>query len=152
MNLSIKSSKRVTSKIAFMPIKPIYAGRLLEGTKKYEFRKTNIKGNLSHIIIYASSPVKKIIGVAEVGSIETSCPLHLWENTKDEAGISHRAYMEYFNGSDKACAISIKHIFPLKNHLKPCEITDDFIVPQSFRYVDATFLKAVFQKGMARDV
>lgn len=152
MNLSEKLSKKDASKIAFMPIKPIYAERLIEGTKRYEFRKTLIKGNLTHIIIYASSPVKKIIGVAEVSNIKTSCPWLMWETTKDEAGISHSAYKEYFEGRDKACAIGIKQVFPLRNRIKPCEITDGFIVPQSFRYVDVTFLESVYKKGMAMDV
>ncbi len=70
MTRSKKLSVNNDSVVAFMPIKPIYAEKLIKGEKKYEFRKTAIRSDLSHIIIYATSPVKKIIGIAEIKGIQ----------------------------------------------------------------------------------
>ena len=53
------------SVIAFLPIKPIYANRILEGSKRYEFRRTRLRQDITHVVIYSTSPVKKIVGIAE---------------------------------------------------------------------------------------
>ena len=49
-------------------IKPEYASKILDGIKKYEYRTTKAK-NVNKMIIYATSPVKKVIGEAEVKNI-----------------------------------------------------------------------------------
>jgi len=88
-------------RIAFMPIKPVYAEKIIDGSKKFEFRRASIKGDLTHLIIYASSPVKKIIGIASVDGVDVSCPLEAWGNAKHAAGISQEAFLDYFQGKEK---------------------------------------------------
>ena len=88
------------------------------------------------------------MGVAEVSSILTASPTATWERTKHTAGISRRLFKEYFRGSKKACAIKIKTVFPLHNLLLPREIIPDFHIPQSYRYVDLSFLEKVVLLGM----
>ena len=135
-------------RIAFMPIKPVYVDRILSGQKLFEFRRTSIRGDTTHLIIYSSSPIKMIVGVVEVRSIITASPTATWERTKHAAGISRRLFREYFKGSKKACAIEIQSVFPLKNPLPPHEIIPKFHIPQSYRYVDHPFLEKVIQLGM----
>jgi hypothetical protein len=43
-------------KIVFLPIKPIYAERLMDGTKRFEFRRRPMSADVTHIVVYASSP------------------------------------------------------------------------------------------------
>ena len=46
-----------------LSIKPEFAKKIFAGTKKFEFRKSIFKyQNINKIIVYASSPVKKVIG------------------------------------------------------------------------------------------
>ena len=144
---SQESSLSGELQIAFMPIKPVYANRIIDGSKKFEFRRASIKKKLTHIIIYASSPVKKIIGIAEVDGIDVSCPIETWENTRHAAGISKEAFLEYFHGKEKAVTIKLKDILQLEREICPKEIEDGFKVPQSFKYVHADFLHDVFAKG-----
>lgn len=130
-----------------MPIKPIYAEKLLSGNKRYEFRRAAIRSDLTHIIIYASSPLKKIIGIAEVGEVKVASPTVIWENTKHVAGISRRNYREYFHGKKQAHAIQINKVLALQNRIKPEDINNGFKVPQSFAYVDDAFFRKVLTKG-----
>ena len=45
-----------------LPIKPEYADKILNGQKKYEYRKNICTDNIEKIYVYATSPVKAIIG------------------------------------------------------------------------------------------
>jgi predicted transcriptional regulator len=134
--------------IAFMPIKPIYAERIVKGRKKFEFRRASINSKLTHLIVYASYPVKQIIAVAVVSGVRVSSPWATWNEAKTEAGISRRAFRGYFQGKKKAIAIQIKKVLPLNRRLRPCEVIDNFKIPQSFKYVDKEFLRIVFEKGV----
>jgi len=142
-----KSWEHETMRIAFMPIKPIYADKIIDGSKKFEFRRASIKGDLTHLIIYASSPVKRIIGIAVVDGVDISSPLEAWGNTKHAAGISRADFLDYFQGKEKAVTIKFKDILPLGRDVCPKEIEVDFKVPQSFKYVQSSFLQDVLTKG-----
>ncbi len=139
------------SVIAFLPIKPVYATRLLSGKKKYEFRRNSIRHDLTHVIIYASSPIKKIIGVAEVQKVIIASPSATWEQSKQVAGISRRAFREYFQGKKQAYAIKIKKIIRFNKWLDPLEMDNGFKVPQSFSYVNPSFLNKVISAGAETD-
>lgn len=127
--------------IAFMPIKPVYAEKIIQGRKKYEFRRAPIRSDLTHIIIYSSSPVKKIIGIAEVEKVIVDAPSTIWERTKNDAGISRNEFRKYFRGKKNAFTICLKRIFSLQIPVSPNEILNNFRIPQSFSYVDYNFLK-----------
>lgn len=147
MNLFGKSSDTEKCVIAFMPIKPIYARKLMSGEKKYEFRKSPINDNLTHIIIYASSPVKKVIGLAEVKRVLVTSPSAVWTQTKHAAGIARKEYDNYFAGKKQAYAIEIKKVVHLAKEIAPIELENGFKVPQSFSYVDSKFYLKVAKKG-----
>ena len=149
MNSLLGSLGKQSSAIAFLPIKPQYAQRIVLGEKRFEFRKGKFASKVSHIVIYASTPVKKIIGVAQVSSIGTSSPSATWKSTKHAAGISRRAFRKYFMGKKQAYSIALESVYALANWISPHEIQDGFRVPQSFVYVDQPFLKRVLQKGGA---
>ena len=140
----MKNNKKI---VAFMSIKPVYANKLISGEKKYEYRKTSINKALTHIIIYSTSPEKKILGVAEVNGIKSASPTATWERTKHLGGISRRLFREYFKNKKTAYAIEIKKIIPFKALITPSEIDGGFTVPQTFSYVSEEFFNRVLIKG-----
>lgn len=139
------------SVIAFMPIKPEYAERIVAGDKHYEFRRTKIRTDLTHLVIYSSSPVKRIVGFAEVQSVEVATPSKLWEMTKHAAGISRQGFRNYFQGAQSAVAISLGRVYPLDFELCPDDVAEGFTIPQSFRYVDPWFFSRVITLGLRHD-
>ena len=53
-----------------LSIKPEYAEKIFEGTKKYEFRRSVFKNrNVKTVVVYASSPVQKVIGEFDIEHI-----------------------------------------------------------------------------------
>ena len=118
-----------------LSIKPKYAKVILEGKKKYEFRKSKPKDDVRRIIFYASSPEKRVVGEAMIDEIIEGTPHEIWEIAKTAAGITKKYYFSYYAGKNKAIAYKLKDVIIYKN---PKKLLDYGIshAPQSFIYLD----------------
>ena len=119
-----------------LSIKPKYIEEIIKGKKLYEFRKIIFKHKPNEIVIYASSPVKKIIGHFSVGEIIVDTPDNLWNNLKAQAGIDKKAFFEYFQGKTFGYALEIKNFRTLAKPIDPYKTIPDFKPPQSFSYLN----------------
>lgn len=118
-----------------LSIKPEFAYKIFDGEKRFEFRKVIFKNpKIRTVIVYASSPVQKVIGEFEIDEILTSGPLEIWEQTKQYSGITEDFFHKYFAEKKVAHAIKIKNA---KKYSPPLSIKDDFDVvpPQSYVYL-----------------
>jgi predicted transcriptional regulator len=116
-------------------IKPEFVENIFNGTKRYEFRRTIFKeGNIKKIIIYASSPVQKVIGEFEIDNILNTDIETLWKRTNKYSGISAEYFFKYFSEKEIGYAIKIKNA---KRYRRPLSISKDFnsVPPQSFLYL-----------------
>jgi predicted transcriptional regulator len=118
-----------------LSIKPVFADKIFDGTKKYEFRRAIFRHpGITKVIVYASSPVKKVIGEFEIEHILTADLHTLWKTTSDFAGIPEDFFFEYFGDKQQGHAIKIKNT---RRYKSPKCIRRDFnlIPPQSFAYI-----------------
>jgi predicted transcriptional regulator len=118
-----------------LSIKPEFAEKIFEGTKKYEFRRSIFKNpKVKKVIVYASSPVQKIIGEFEIDYIISHDLNTLWNTTKEYSGISEDYFFEYFGNKEQGFAIKIKNT---KRYRTPKCIKQDYnlVPPQSFSYL-----------------
>lgn len=118
-----------------LSIKPIFAEQIFSGIKKYEFRRTIFKDqDVRTIVVYASSPIKQVIGEFEVEEIICSKIPSLWKKTCQNAGISKQEFYQYFAGKKEGYAIKIKKTRRYKKFLS---LQRDFKLnpPQSFIYL-----------------
>ena len=118
-----------------LSIKPEFAYRILDGTKKFEFRKTLFKRrDIDRIIIYASYPVQAVIGEFTIGKILTNDIEKIWLETQNGAGITKEYYQEYFSSKNTANAIEVGGY---KRYDKPKKLSDFNLshAPQSFVYL-----------------
>jgi len=119
-----------------LSIKPEYAFKIFEGTKKFEFRKAIFKReDIKTVVVYASSPVQQVIGEFDIDEIYSSNPDSLWEKTKIHSGITKDFFFEYFVDRDIAHAIKIKNT---RRYKTPLNLKTAFnaLPPQSYMYVD----------------
>jgi predicted transcriptional regulator len=116
-----------------LPIKPIYVNRILSNEKRYEYRKNKPKKNVGKIIIYSTSPVKKIMGEIEVEEIIELPKEKLWDLTKKYSGITKKEYDEYFKKQDIAIAYKLGKLIKYEKNLIDLGIN---FVPQSYIYLD----------------
>lgn len=119
-----------------MSIKPKYATQILDGTKTFEYRKTRFrKKNVDSIVIYATSPIMKIIGEVQLIDILEGTPDTIWKKTFRSGGINKTAYDDYFEGKEKAIAYRLGTVEKYENEMN----LSDFHVnvpPQSYIYLD----------------
>jgi predicted transcriptional regulator len=119
-----------------LSIKPEFANKIFEGDKKFEFRRSIFKNkNVSKVIVYASSPISKVIGEFEIGQILHKDLDSLWNETKEFSGISKDYFNEYFIGKENGFALEVKRV---KRYKKDLCIKESFgkVPPQSFTYIE----------------
>ena len=118
-----------------LSIKPEFAYKIFDGSKKFEFRKSIFKNKeVKSVIVYASSPVQKVIGEFEIGKIINQDIDTLWSLTKDFSGITEDFFYNYFSEKEEGFAIQVKNKKKYKN---PKCLKKDFKLhpPQSFAYI-----------------
>ena len=118
-----------------LSIKPKYAELILSGEKKYEFRRTIfINTKVKKVLIYASSPVSKVVGEFEIEGILSISVSELWLATMEHAGIDKEYFENYFSGKEIGHAIKVKKPKRYSKYKK----LQEFNVkrpPQSFAYI-----------------
>ncbi len=133
--------------IAFYPIKPVYIDRILQGEKKYELRRKLPKTKIEYVFLYATSPVCQVVGYAKVGLTLNESKESLWKKLSPFFGLNENDFFDYFEGVDNACAIELLEVFKFKEPFHPKVISKNFVVPQSFRYIE----KEVFNRFKNRE-
>jgi predicted transcriptional regulator len=117
-----------------LSIKPEFAFKIFDGTKKFEFRRSIFKNeNIKSVIVYASSPVQQVIGEFEIDEVLNYDLPTLWNITQEFSGISEKFYYDYFTNKEQGFAIKIKNTNKYSN---PKCLKADFNLspPQSFAY------------------
>ncbi|MDN3513205.1 MAG: hypothetical protein NG747_02255 [Candidatus Brocadia sp.] len=121
--------------IVLMPVKPQFAHLIMKGKKKAEFRKVRFVKQVSHIVVYASSPVQKILGYFEVSHIDEGSPKYLWKRYRSIGGIIYKEFQAYYANSARGIAIGIGKVCTLKYAIPLTKLNDSLVAPQSFVYL-----------------
>ncbi|MCV9386862.1 ASCH domain-containing protein [Reichenbachiella ulvae] len=118
-----------------LSIKPEFAEKIFNGSKKFEFRRRLYKNKqIKTIVVYASSPISKVIGEFEIEEVIYDELNSLWQTTSELSGISRDYYFDYFKGTEMGFAIAVKKA---ELYDEPVCIKETFGIkpPQSFAYV-----------------
>ena len=120
-----------------LSINPDHVENILNGTKRYEFRKKACKRHIDKILIYSTNPIMKVLGEAEVEEILIGDPEIIWKKTKRKSGIDKAFFDQYYGDRNQAVAYKLKNVI---EYGEPRELKDYGInnAPQSFQYVEET--------------
>ena len=127
-----------------LSIKPKYANKIFDGSKKYELRKNIWKfGTQNIVVVYSSEKVKKVIGEFLTTEVIIDSPEKIWCNYKDELGIDEKSFFDYYKGKKRAFAIKIDEVI---KYDKPFELSKirKIRAPQTYMYQDK--YKTEFEK------
>lgn len=119
-----------------LSIEPRFVERILNGSKKFEFRKIRCKKEVSKILIYSTSPVMKVVAEADVSEILIADPEEIWKQTQAQSGITKQFFDSYYTGKKEAVAYHLENV---RQFSEPKELGDFglTVAPQSFAYVDS---------------
>ena len=117
-----------------MSIKPIYAKKILDGSKWVEFRRVPYKSkDINGVFIYETKPVGMVTGEFYVRRILHEPLELLWEHTERWAGISKDEFMQYFHDCETGYALPTSTV---KKYDKPIPISEFGVKPpQNFVYI-----------------
>ena len=118
-----------------LSIKPEYVEKILQGSKKFEYRKRLAKEDVSVIYIYSTAPSMKVVASVQVLSRLSASPTAIRQKTKKEEAISQAKYKENYRGCKTAYAYELGavNIFEVAKQLPEYGITS---APQSFAYIE----------------
>ena len=117
-----------------LSIKPQYVREILSGKKKYEFRKFRCRDEIDTIIIYATSPIKEVVGEVALIQIIEGDVEHVWNQTSPYGGVLKEDYQEYYKARDVAIAYQLGEV---TRYDKPKKLLDYGLTyaPQSYAYI-----------------
>ncbi|MBX2999273.1 MAG: ASCH domain-containing protein [Caldilineaceae bacterium] len=129
----------MSSNAIVLSIRPHYVDMIFNRTKTVELRRSRpkrvVQGSL--VLVYASSPIRSLVGAFKIAKIVEKPLGELWELVKDTAGVTKEEYLEYFQGLDSGVGIFLDDVWLLD---APINLDDwaeqgiSFHPPQSFRY------------------
>lgn len=119
-----------------LSIKPEYAEKILNGSKRFEYRKAAPRNEaIRTIVIYATMPVGMVVGEFEVAGVLRERPEVLWRRTREASGITRRFFDDYFDGRDEAVAIAVREPKRYEKPLRLADVSGSKTPPQSFQYL-----------------
>ena len=128
--------------VALLSIHPEYVELMATGKKKVEFRRTRFLRRLTHVVVYSTSPERRLAGYFEVEEVDIDSPDLISRKYRDKGGVSVEALSRYMENASHAVAIIMGdfHQFSENIRLDDIGITSP---PQSFRYLDHGILEVL---------
>jgi predicted transcriptional regulator len=145
-----------TDRALFLSLKPTYAHLLLSGEKTVELRRVRPRASAGTLaIVYASTPVRAVLGTCTVADIGEEHPDVIWELHGHLTGLRWREFNEYFLGQISAVAITVVAPYRLEEPV-PLQTMrsgpSGFSPPQSFRYITGDQAEALVPSNWRRHV
>lgn len=121
-----------------LSIRPAFADAILRQEKTIELRRTRLHVPAgTRVVLYSSTPVKSIVGVATLTAIEEGSPEELWQTTAERSALERPEYDEYFRGARRAFGLHLSDVTRLHSPVPLSTLRATYGVepPQSFRYL-----------------
>jgi predicted transcriptional regulator len=135
MTLFPESSEPQGGRAALLSIKPRFCDQILAGTKRVEFRRSWPLG-VGVMVLYSSSPVQQLVGVAYVDRVEERDTEGLWALAQQYGGgLERDELISYFHGKVQAYGVMISSVRVAREPIDPKELFADFKPPQSYQYL-----------------
>jgi predicted transcriptional regulator len=91
-----------------------------------------------NVFVYVTSPIMQLRGGFRVGEVWTGTPQDIWDKVSEWAGVEKDDFDAYYAGQSIAYALEITEVWEYANPPGLSTLRsrfDNFIVPQSWRYV-----------------
>jgi len=124
------------SELVLISIHPRHVEAILAGEKTIEFRRRWTARAVSHLVIYATVPMKQIVAVVPIEETVQGSPTALWNLARQHGGGVTRAELfTYFSGLQEGFGLRLGRVKPLRRPIDPFVKFDGFRAPQSYRFV-----------------
>ena len=123
-----------------LSLKPHFADAILAGAKTVELRRIRPRIDVpATVLVYASSPVKALVGTCTVLKVESLSLADLWSHHKSQIGLNYNEFRRYFAGLSVGIGLTLSSAKPLSQKIPLTDLREHyqgFRPPQSFAYID----------------
>ncbi len=137
------------SRVALVSIHPRHAEAILAGRKRVEFRRASYP-RATHIALYATSPVRRVVAMCRIDSIHRDPPGVLWQFHGADGGISHDEFLAYFRASQVGTAMTIGEVRALRVPMTLADVDPELSPPQSLCYLSPGAAQVVAERAGVR--
>lgn len=132
-------------RVALLSIRPHFAEAIFGGRKKVELRRTGFAQPISHVVVYATAPIRRVVGMFEVAKVDRDHPARLWRRYRSVAGVEAEFFHHYYEGLDEGVAIVVGATARLTEPL-PLSAINVSSAPQSYCYLDAELISEMHRR------
>lgn len=118
---------------AIISIKPQFVEKILNGEKRFEYRKSFLKDIPGKCYIYSTLPVGKVVGFFTIKQVLRDDPKKIWELSKEKAGITKDFFDLYYFERNKAVAIEIESVNIFEKPKDYKKIDPSGKIPQTYK-------------------
>lgn len=124
-----------TTETIIISMAPKSAEALFDNPEKnVVFYKVTPANKVLRVIVYATAPVKKVVGEFDLQEIKIAATSTIWKNFSKASVISKKEYDSYYEGKEKAHAMISKKTYKYRN---PKDLSDYNMSkgPSGFQYL-----------------
>jgi predicted transcriptional regulator len=125
---------------AIISIRPRFAAAIFSGEKTVELRTRTPRLTVgATLLIYVTTPVAELQGLAKVAFVETGTPSEIWQRFGSRAAIDRQEFDTYTDDRISVSAIGLSNIerFPVPKSLVSLRLEiDGFQPPQFMAFLD----------------
>ena len=132
-------------KTLLLSIKPVFAHKILNGEKKFEYRKKRAIMPVGRAVIYSTLPEQMILGEATIRSVLEDEKEKLWKKTKEYAGLKKEEFDKYFCGCERAVAYHLDDVVVYDEEIRLSDL-HIFRSPQSYQYLEDGLIDRVVKE------
>lgn len=144
-DLLLENRDQIGGRAAILSIKPKYAALILKGTKKVELRRNWPTQKIGALVLYASAPIQKFVGLAYVEKVVESNFDDLWNIANNNgAGVTYEELKTYLSEKPMAFGVMINRVDVADVELDPKDIFKKFSPPQSLSLISPADFQKIF--------
>lgn len=135
----MRARRLETNQAILVSVRPNHASKIVCREKTTELRRrfAHISHAGARLYLYATRPVKAVIGYAQIAAVERGKPAELWERHGYAACVDRATFERYFAGSTHGYALLLEEAGAFEQAIGIERLRADFGFrpPQSFMYV-----------------
>ena len=136
-------------RMIILSLRPHHAEAILSGLKTVELRRIEPKIIVpTRALIYATTPIKALLGTCIVDTVITDGLAELWKAYGSRTGIRHAEFRDYFKGLKVGSALALSDARQFSRQIPLAELRASDCVdrpPQSYSYVNAAIGNQLLQ-------
>jgi predicted transcriptional regulator len=128
----------IVERTLLLSLRPRFAEAILSGAKTIEVRRRPVNAAAgTPIILYASSPLRAVVGTARLAGVHSHDHDTAWRRYRHQLGLARTEFDAYLDGTSVVYLLELHKVCSLNQPLPLQHLREHgpFQPPQSFRYV-----------------